>query len=1435
MSSDIKKYYKVLSKENIDNLSSFNKLFIENFNLIKLDRTSINKNNKFYKKLMSYVSDNKYSILEDDLFNYLKKDVDYKYSYKELYEIKQILNNIIVEEILIKIEREFNRYLEQKKINESFAKLSRKKGISINNYYSLNELTSDYTLYRIYDKLTEINNHQLFKSFLLTLKLYNKNIDEIIEKEKINDANFLLFGANLFDSLNNINNFDKEHFYKLSKIENLLDNDSIYRNMASSTKDLYRKKLMFKINKEDFILKAQKENIHVGLKLFSNSSLLYKMNYKNIDDLSKTLVIIHNKINSFDEIDHLINIIENSIIDNLYFYIETNNNYQISTYYKNVISSINKPNLLTTINNDILNSIDIKYVINLNNTKSININSILSLINIMEHPLNSPVIDLDTNKVKKGFALISFNINNLLKDENNYIYNYRVYYEIYAKEHKDFSLISNYYLNKKTLSNVLSFKKEKEEKKILQENNNNIDDLLILNNANYSVIANNSFSSSRYNNLELTKENTNNYFLINDGKEKFTNIDKDSYKYKISSEDNIIEIEKEINDTYINTKIAVSLYDDIEIRKLSIKNLSNKERTLEITSFIELNSSLKPLVDGSNIIINYNDKKIVYRLLNTDNIDLRTNKLNVRNGIYNNIDYSNYPSPLVSFKTNTTLESNSTKDIYLIAFVTDELNLINDLGKYTINYLESTFKINSCIKNINDNTYNKFIDMIMHPLVNENRNELIKYNKLDLTILDKYDVDITLPSILIEIENEINIEFIKDVIKFHKYVKESNYYMNIILLAKNKDLEKEILELEEILLSDISKETKGKIIFLDYSSLLENEMILLYLIPTYIINNDKYYCIKDFIDAFIAYSNKDIDDIELLDDISSNTIVFHNDKGDKELEFFNNYGGFENNGREYTITNLNTPLPWKNYLISKNVKSVISNKENYTLYKGYNITKTNDDYSKTNLSERFKINDNEIIYSSITHGLGYSIYRSITDDFDIEIKEILSSTENIKVYKLTINNKKDYDIKLKLSYIINPKMYLDRYMITNHYKENNLITFKSNSTNLLFITSTEKMNDIKTVNGEKEIDEVLTIKANSTKQTAFTAGIDIYKNIWFLKEKYSNISSIETSIKITEKTIYNNLCKLNVSTNNNAFDYLINYWLLYEISINEDKLELENYIGIVNYFRDTIIYKLKYYKDIDSKYINTLYNYIYNTSNTTLLSNETYNKIKEYIDNNIESTFKYLDTLSSFIKLSKIYDKNIDMKLYKDREKEIINNLKNNNIDDIIYKSELLIRDINSDLDKEYIINNLDINNYKDNFILYLKVLNKLKEYNLLYNTLNEYNPINITKDASNINKHLTEPYFVYDNITDIYNIAVSYILGIRITNEKLFIKPHLPDNIKNYKLTYKYGNTTYNIIVNANAKNNEILIDDYKEEVDYIKLKSDFKVHNVIVNIKEK
>ena len=132
-------------------------------------------------------------------------------------------------------------------------------------------------------------------------------------------------------------------------------------------------------------------------------------------------------------------------------------------------------------------------------------------------------------------------------------------------------------------------------------------------------------------------------------------------------------------------------------------------------------------------------------------------------------------------------------------------------------------------------------------------------------------------------------------------------------------------------------------------------------------------------------------------------------------------------------------------------------------------------------------------------------------------------------------------------------------------------------------------------------------------------------------------------------------------------------------------------------------------------------------------------------------------------------------------------------------------------------------------------------------------NPIEHSKTREAAQKYKVEPYVVVADIYSHENLAgrggwswytgssswmliagIQYILGLKIEKGILKINPCISSSWKEYSITYKYGDSIYNIKVeNTNNKNMGIdkFISDGQEIKDkQIKLIDDRKTHSILI-----
>lgn len=968
---------------------------------------------------------------------------------------------------------------------------------------------------------------------------------------------------------------------------------------------------------------------------------------------------------------------------------------------------------------------------------------------------------------------------------------------------------------KKHFRKKVSKIKNKEE---YPNNNDNIPNISILSNNDLSLyIDNEEQIKTIYKNRTLKNINYQKDLSIIDLE---TNTPLTNQSSKITLLDNKAVIEKDYSNLLITIEVIISQIHNVEIQKITLKNNNYQDQNILIkypTSYTEADTFI------------YNKYLTVKK--NNSNIYITSYFLSENN----KYDLTNKNKILLTTKEK--IEHRKKQVLYLITITTETPNIDNIITSYN-NHFNFTplFEIRKEEKRTINHQILSYLYQINKFKLNDSRKKLLSYNNLNKDHLKKFNIPLEIPIIILDLENNSNQKLIKETISLFKYCKLNNFPLNLIILnnTDSKYLEELLYHLHKE--TNTLENTPDNIFILNEKELTNEEIILLYTLSYLTINASNSPSLEDYLKKLektlqpikeVTYKEKKSLPVKLekLENITSSGYF-----DDEKKEFYHN-----NRISNEIITNtISSP---------SSVKTITNNYgESYT-YLDSNI--------KLSSLEEIIINNTKLQFNIVKYGLGYTTYYAKTKKLEITLTEFISYFEKIKFIHLNIKNISEDNVNISIKYSITPLLLEDfpnsnRYILTNYDSENNLITIENKLNNYFlkntcFITCTEKIKNIDLDNPSKKTIEInKSILKNSEKELSFTLGISDLTHLTFLKEKYSNTSTINTSLAISKNYFKTILNTIKISTNNKTFDNIINNYLLYK-TITEKifqstyKTRLKNSFNIISPLpestKETILISAT--NNLNTKdifyLIYTTYIYIKKTEENNILNelitekdtlyDILQNKVNTITINNLDK-FLYYKTIELFIEISKIYNKNINTSEYKEKLTSLKTEILNENTKNIISKTYKILLDI-TDNKEELICNKKLRKSFKDHEILYPYLLLKLQKYNLLFDYYQKENILN----NKEFNKYSS----------NLYQIAIEEILGFQKKGKKLYIKPHLPSSIKEYNLTYTYLNTTYNINVIINSKENKIIINDtLEEDIDYIELKNDYKNHDITIYIKE-
>ncbi len=282
-----------------------------------------------------------------------------------------------------------------------------------------------------------------------------------------------------------------------------------------------------------------------------------------------------------------------------------------------------------------------------------------------------------------------------------------------------------------------------------------------------------------------------------------------------------------------------------------------------------------------------------------------------------------------------------------------------------------------------------------------------------------------LPIVLLRIEDEANIELVKQLVQAHGYWRLKGLVTDLVIWNEDHGGYRQNLQNQIIGLvtagtnSDVANHPGG--IYVRSADQISNEDRILFQTVARINISDTQGTLDDHVNRFIHPKNA----TPLFVATQSQSRLPTSVQLPPDMVFFNGSGGFAANGKEYIIklaAGKFTPAPWVNVLANPNFGCVISESgQSYTWIENAHqlrLTPWENDPVCDKGGEAFYLRDEETGYfwspvalpvtddsPYITrHGFGYSIFEHSNDGIDSEMKVYVDADEPVKFFVLTLKN-----------------------------------------------------------------------------------------------------------------------------------------------------------------------------------------------------------------------------------------------------------------------------------------------------------------------------------------------------------------------------------------------------------------------------------------------
>ncbi len=588
-----------------------------------------------------------------------------------------------------------------------------------------------------------------------------------------------------------------------------------------------------------------------------------------------------------------------------------------------------------------------------------------------------------------------------------------------------------------------------------------------------------------------------------------------------------------------NTKITVSPNDSVEIRRLEIKNIGNTDETLEISSFLEpvlsekgqdyahpafnnLFLSYEYISETNTILVkrkkrSENQKEIYMgvNLYSQENqigeveYEISKERFSGRNnfGIPKLIENSKPFSKKIELtidsiiamrKTINVKAKESTKLDLIICVSENREYVLDTLKKYmntdnnkrTFELSRARIEAENRYLDLSGKDISNYQRLLTYLLSNHSNTHVqISEGLYPISELWKYGISGDLPIVFVTIKNINDIDVIAELVKAYEYFRTKNMEIDLVIL--NEEKEKYDSYVKDAILDCILNRnlaymlnSKGGIYVLNNIKEEDKELITMY--SNLVIDakngnlNLQLNDIED--DAPKVNSNDVVEKIDFIEESKKENLLLN-----KDLKYYNEYGGFSPDGKEYLIRvnkNDNTPMPWSHVMANENFGTLVTDSmSGYTWYRNSRLNRITawsnnpvldvpseviylkDDETKKAWSLGLNpMPDNNDYY--ITYGFGYARYFHESLGIKQETEVFVPKDDSAKIQIIRLKNETLRRRKLKLVYYIKPVIGEDET------KTNGFIDFKfdrnsntvlaknminSDFKNIVFVSSSEKI------------------------------------------------------------------------------------------------------------------------------------------------------------------------------------------------------------------------------------------------------------------------------------------------------------------------------------------------------------------------------------------
>ena len=303
------------------------------------------------------------------------------------------------------------------------------------------------------------------------------------------------------------------------------------------------------------------------------------------------------------------------------------------------------------------------------------------------------------------------------------------------------------------------------------------------------------------------------------------------------------------------------------------------------------------------------------------------------------------------------------------------------------------------------------------------------------------------------------------------------------------------------------------------------------------------------------------------------------------LDFYNQYGGFDRDGRDYVVTNTNTPMPWVNVIANDGSAQggafgcvVSSTMAGFTFAynaQQFKLTRWSNDMVRDSASEMLLVDGRQFVPATARHSQGWSAFDAEYDDLKVEVRVFVAIDRMEKYCQIRLTNKSAEVRKVHLDMVYELVMGMceeqtARYLWSEWDEESNSVLVRNvyhpiYRDKVLRLSATERIDEaVLDYPNRKRTGFGLELPAGGEKTAAFVMSVDTLDAdklirsgdnnlLTYLVSPASltsepiNLSTINAEFEKVEAYWEEKLTAIQVETPDRSFDYMINRWYLYQV------------------------------------------------------------------------------------------------------------------------------------------------------------------------------------------------------------------------------------------------------------------------------------------------